>query len=164
MLASLVAVVEGRLRGHGDADLASFELHPVEPLESGVGGAGLLVLDDAVALGLAGGVVLVDPHGERPLVLVAPLLLEKKTRQPNTHPGRGYARQEARERGLDNLRKLVAPAVQSITSKPPHTPITCREVDLFCTSHLTPLQVVRSVFLQTAVPNFLAQYLETARR
>lgn len=77
-LACLVAVVEGRLRGHGDADLTPLEFHAVEPPESGVGGGRLFVLDDAVALGLSRRVVLVDPHGERPLVLVAPLLLGNK--------------------------------------------------------------------------------------
>ena len=85
---SSVAVVEGRFRGHGDPDLSALELDAVEPLEGGVGGAGLLVLDDAVALGLAGGVVLVDPHGEGPLVLVAPLLLSKTTTTTTTK-GRG---------------------------------------------------------------------------
>jgi len=74
----LVAVVEGGLRGHDHADLAALELDPVEPLEGGVGGGGLLVLDDAVPLGLTRGVVLVDAHGEGPLVLVATLLLGDK--------------------------------------------------------------------------------------
>lgn len=82
----LVAVVEGRLRGHGDADLTPLEIHSVEPPESGVGRGRLFVLDDAVALGLSGGVVLVDPHGERPLVLVAPLLLgNSKCDNPSKH-------------------------------------------------------------------------------
>lgn len=75
---SSVAVVEGRLRGHSDADLPALEVDAVEPLEGGVGGVGLFVLDDAVPLGLARGVVLVDAHGEGPLVLVAPLLLSGK--------------------------------------------------------------------------------------
>ena len=71
----LVAVVEGRLGSHGDPNLAPLEVNAIEPLQSGMGRGGLLVLNDAVPLRLAGRVVLVDAHRERPLVLVAPLLL-----------------------------------------------------------------------------------------
>lgn len=86
---ALVAVIEGRFGGHGHPDLAPLEVHPVEPFESGVGRGGLLVLDDAVALRLSGGVVLVDAHRERPLVLVAPLLLSTSNEgEPITAAGR----------------------------------------------------------------------------
>lgn len=85
---SLVAVVEGGLRGHGNSDLSPLEVDTVEPLHGGVRGVGFLVLDDAVALRLARVVVLVDTDGERPLVFVAPLLLGKCRRVRERNGGR----------------------------------------------------------------------------
>ena len=68
-----VTVVKGGLGGHDDPDLPALEVDAVEPPKRGVGGGSLLVFDYAVSLGHVS-LVRVDADGERPLVLVAPLL------------------------------------------------------------------------------------------